>query len=161
MAELNPATKAAPKAERKRIPMSVPQRKLEVPEIPGFRLYWFLETNVPRAQQGGYEFVDDKDVSLNQFNVGIDKGLSGNSDLGSHVSIFGGRDEQGKPMRLILMKIRQDWFDEDQKVIADRNAAVMGAIFQKEAIMGEGGAPEDRAQRYVKTALFQRPTRKG
>jgi len=158
----SPANSNAPdKAARKRIPMSIPQRKLEVPEISGYHLHWFLDSNVPRAIQGGYEMVRDDEVPLHQFGVGTDKTLSGNADLGTNVRVFGGRDDQGKAEHLNLMKIKIEWWDEDRKTIEARNASVMAAIFRDEQIAGSDKvATEDRAQSYVKTALFNRPKRK-
>ena len=57
---LNPASKKdSVTRERKRIPMSVPVQRLEVAEIPGYHLHWFLSTpeRLQRALDGGYEFV--------------------------------------------------------------------------------------------------------
>jgi hypothetical protein len=160
----NPAnvpTNAAP--EKKRIPLSIPSRKLEVAEIPGWHLYWFLESNVPRAVQGGYVFVKDEEVTLNQHNVAADKSISGNVDLGSQVKVVGGVSESGGAEHLVLMKIKQEWYDEDKRAIEAKNASVMAAIFRDEAI--PGGEPSlagaDTSNRYVSTALFNRPVRKG
>jgi hypothetical protein len=159
----NPANPTAPaKAERKRIPMSIPQRKLEVPELPGYRLYWFLDINVPRALQGGYEHVKDDEIQLNQFSPATDRAISGNADLGTNIRIYGGVDGRGQAEYLNLMKIKEEWFREDQKVLEQRNAQIMSAIFQNEEILGsERDSREDKSLRYVKTALFNRPTRKG
>jgi hypothetical protein len=60
------------------------------------------------------------------------------------------------------MQIKEEWWTEDQKVLENRNASVMSAIFKNEQIAGsEKVPPEDQGTRYVKTALFNRPTRKG
>lgn len=159
----NPASNKTPdQAARKRIPMSVPRRKLEVPDIEGFHLHWFLDANVPRAMQAGYEMVKSDEVPINQFGIGNDTALSGNADLGSNVRVVAGLGESGQPQYLNLMKIKLEWWKEDQQVIEKRNADVMAAIFQNEQILGsERDAAEDRNTRYVKTALLNRPTRKG
>lgn len=158
----NPANRSAPeKAARKRIPMSVPSRKLEVPPIPGYHLYWFADRNVARAIQAGYEFVEDREVPLNQLNVATSRDISGNSDLGSHVRVIGGTAEGGGVEHLTLMKIKEEWYLEDQQVLEKRNAQIIQAIFRDEQILGsEQVSAEDRGQRYVKTALFNRPKRK-
>ena len=157
----NPANAPA-KTERKRIPMSVPQRKLETTEIPGYHLYWFRDENVPRAVQAGYEFVQDNEIQLNQLGVGSSKDISGNSDMGSRVRVISGTSADGSAEHLTLMKIRQEWWDEDRKAIEERNASVMSAIFRDEQILGsEKVSPEEQGARYVKTALLQRPVRKG
>jgi hypothetical protein len=146
--------------------MSVPTRKLEVPPIPGYHLYWFLETNVPRAVQGGYEFVNSDEVTLNQKNVATDKMISGNADLGSQVKVVAGASESGGAEHLVLMKIRQEWYDADRQAIEERNAQVMRAIFKEEQILGiEKSSAEDREQMYARTStpnipLFHRKRRK-
>ncbi len=159
---VNPANNADAKSTRKRIPMSVPQRKLEVSEIPGFHTHWFRDDNIARALQAGYEFVDEKEVTLNQMGVGSSRDVSGNADMGSRVRVVSGTAADGGVEHLTLMKIRQEFWDEDRKEIEARNASVMSAIFRDEQILGsEKVSPEDQGSRYVKTALFNRPTRKG
>jgi len=161
--EQNPANKpGTDKAARKRIPMSTPHRRLEAPDLPGYHLYWFKDSNIPRALQAGYEFVDDKEAPLNQLNVGNDKTISGNADMGSRVRVIAGTAEGGGVEHLTLMKIKEEFWLEDRKAIDARNADVMSAIFREEQIAGSDKAsPADRGTSYVKTALFQRPTRKG
>lgn len=163
----NPANEPSSRVtEANRVPMSTPQRKLEVPEREGFHRYWFLESNAPRALQAGYEFVDSKEVILNQTGVGNDSIASGNMDLGSRVRIVGGTNQSGQAEFLILMEIREDWWKKDQRVIEERNAAIMSAIFKGERILdapGDGQTQGDKDVRYVQarvSPLFQRPTRK-
>lgn len=147
---------------RKRIPMSTAMRKMEVPAIDGWYLYWFAESNIPAAMQGGYEFVDRSDANLVQTGLANDKSLSGNTDLGTRVSMVGSLSgPSGGPERAYLMKLRQEWRDEDRKTIDDRNAAILGGIFKDEKIYGpEGTAREKGSLEYIRTALFNRPTRK-
>ena len=140
----NPASKPVP-AQRKRIPLSVPQLRLEVPPIPGHSLYWFLEKNTLRALQGGYEFVDQKEVSLNARNVAS---LQGNTDMGSRVSVVAGTGADGQPESLFLMKIKQEWFNDDQALLADRNHQIQNAI--KHGSLND----DEKSTRYVKTAKF-------
>jgi len=163
MTEQNPANSpAVDVAAKKRIPMSTPSRRLEAPEIPGYHLYWFKDSNIPRALQAGYEFVEDREAHVNQVGVGTDKTLSGNADLGSRVRVIAGTAEGGGVEHLTLMKIKEEFWIEDRKLIDARNADIMSAIFREEQIAGSDKAsPADRGTSYVKTALFQRPTRKG
>ena|SRR5208282_5373746 len=155
-----PLTQAAP--ERKRVPMSTPVRRMEAPEIPGFKLYWFLEENVPRAIQGGYEFVEIDELPINQRGIAASGSVTGSTDLGSRVSIIGNKTgNNGRPEQQFLMKIREEWYNEDHKVLERRNAQIMSGIFRDESIPGsENVRPEDRGLRYVKTALMNRPARK-
>lgn len=157
------AERAAAPLVRKRIPMSTPQRRLEVPSIPGYVCYWFKESNVLRAQAAGYEFVTRDEVPINQMSVANDKGISGNQDLGSHIRIQASLSSGGDAGYAMLMKIKQEWYNEDQRAIAERNASIMQAVFAKEQILGSDDVPQgkERDVRYVKTAtLLNRNSRK-
>jgi hypothetical protein len=159
----NPAsTPAAQAPRRKRIPMSVPLQKLQVDELPGFHLHWFRETNVPRAMDAGYEIVHREEIHVNQHGIATSRDLSGNTDLGSTVSIIGTpASSEGAAERLILMKIKEEWYREDRKLLNDRNAQIMGAIFGDEKIIGPEGKINELGQlEYVKQALLNRPARK-
>jgi hypothetical protein len=164
----NPANAAKPVLERKRVPMSVPTRRLEVPEIPGFHLHWFLEGRIPRALAAGYELVKFDEVPINQRGVGTDTMISGNSDMGSNVSVIAGMGENGKPENLVLMKLREEWWQEDRKIIDERNASIFTTIFKGERILGEEHDERaDQGTRYIDAdrtrgpvSLFQRPPRK-
>lgn len=132
MKDLNVATRGTPAAERKRIPMSVPVQRLEAPDIPGYHLHWFLGTaeRLQRAIDGGYEFVDPREAQINSVNLGGDSAISGNTDMGSRVSVVSGQEvgKDGQPIRLVLMKIKQEWWDEDQKLVEQRNEQVAAAL---------------------------------
>lgn len=167
----NPANDAvaAAKPTRRRIPLSVPRRKLEIPEgtCPGFVLYWFLHPNVLSAIQAGYEHVLDHEIHINQINPANNADSSGNTDLGTHVSILGNKaGEDGQPERLVLMKIREDWWREDRKILDDRNASIIQAIFptvgQAAGIAGaQEMSAEDRNLAYVKTSKLEQPMHQG
>ena len=86
--------------------MSVPLRKLEVPEIPGYHLHWVKEANLGRALAAYYEFVEDHEVPINQRCPGTDTEISGNTDLGSRISIAAGQGADGKPERLLFDETR-------------------------------------------------------
>lgn len=132
------------------IPMNTPQQMLEVPPIPGYVLYWFADRpgRIARAQRGGYEFVSPEEVKVNNFGLAEDVSKSGNTDLGSRVSLHGGVAESGGSERLYLMKIKKDLWDRSQKLLEDRNESVAAAIRggnigQEKEVSGDG------AQRYI------------
>lgn len=145
---LNPANRLA-SAERKRIPMSVPVQRLAVPDIPGYHLHWFRGTpdRLDRALQGGYEFVDEQETSVADAGLGGTSTRTGNTDMGSRVSVVGGSEvgKDGQAVRLVLMKIRQEWYEEDQKLVEQRNDQVVDSLL--------GGRQEaggyDASNRYV------------
>jgi len=131
--------------ERTRIPMSVPQPRLSVPDIPGYFLYWFLGKNVPRAKQAGYEFVEDAEIALAHKGVSSDRE---GADLGTRVSTPAGSDAfdaQGQPERLYLMKLPQQWRDADLKDKAEKSEELLGAL-RVGALTGPGG---DTSNRYT------------
>ena len=168
MKDLNPGTRAEPtRAERKRVPMSVPVQKLAAADIPGYHLHWFLNTadRLQRAIEGGYEFVDEREVKINSVGLGGDSAISGNTDMGSRVSVVSGQEigKDGQPTRLVLMKIKQEWWDEDQLLVENRNTKVRDSL-----LGGMLGAERDNAgdsqHRYVdkdRTAIPDFFKRKG
>lgn len=153
---------------RARVPMSVAMRKLEVPEIPGFHTHWIKESNIPRALAAYYTFVEDHEVPINQRNPGMSTDQSGNTDLGSRVSIAAGIGADSKPERLYLMKLEEQYWLEDRAKIDDRNASMMGQIFRGEKILDKDEVSKDvKDNRYVdmertreRRALFSRPRKK-
>ena len=161
----NPAAatdKKVIKEARKRVPVGLPSLKLTVPEIEGFKCYWFLDRNVSRALQGGYEAVHEHEVPTQSLNVASDSAGSGNLNLGSAIKIWGGYTDNGQIEYLNLMKIKDEWWTEDHDEMSRRDAERLAGVFKGEQIIAsEGVSAEDKGQRYVKTALFQRPARKG
>lgn len=144
---LSPASRLGG-AERKRIPMSVPVQRLSVPDIPGYHLHWFLGTaeRINRALSGGYEFVDEEETTMNDAGLGGTSTRTGNTDLGSRVSVISGQQvTNGQPVRLILMKLRQELFEEDQLLVEERNDQVVQSLFR--GTQGAGG--HDASHRYV------------
>jgi hypothetical protein len=154
---------------RARIPMSVAMRKLETPQIPGYHTHWIKTSNIPRALAAWYEFVEDFEVpQINQRNPGINTEISGNTDLGSRVSIAAGIGADDKPERLYLMKLPEDLWLEDRAKIDGRNASMMGQIFRGEKILDKDEVSDSvKDTRYVdmkrtkeRRALFSRPRQK-
>lgn len=157
----NPAEGAEPPTRRPRISMSEVQRRLEVADMPGYRLYWFKDENVLKAQDAYYEHVKDWEIRVAHNSIGSADNLSGNTDLGTNVSIIAGQNEAGSPVRLNLMKLPLQYYQEDQKKIEMRNASTMEAIFGEEAKMFDADNNIIGADPHVyrRKALFNRPKR--
>jgi hypothetical protein len=92
----------------------------------------------------------------------MDTTLSGNTDLGNRISVAAGRGPDG-PERLILMKLKEEYWLEDRAKIDGRNAAMLGQIFRGEKIMDREQVSLDvERTRYVREgtqmlpALFSR-----
>lgn len=123
---------------RARVPMNVPRRRLAVEPIPGYRLYWHREQDIERAIDAGYEMVQRSEVRVNSRRIGASSLASGNTALGSEVSVVG---SAGTGERLILMKIREEYYREDKAAIFEEYAENMRTIFEGEVIMmPDGGA---------------------
>lgn len=92
--------------------------------IPGYHLYIFNDTpgRIQQAQQSGYEFVTPDEVGGATNNV-VDR----NTDIGDKVRYLVGTND-GEPLYAYLMKIKQEWFDEDQKELQKRNDQTDAAI---------------------------------
>jgi len=152
--KLNPATSPVA-SQRRRIPMSVPVLKLETAEIPGYHLHWFMNSpdRLQRALNGGYEFVDEREIQLNNVSLGGTSAVSGNTDLGTRVSVVSGQEvgKDGQPSRLVLMKIKEEWYQEDRKVLEARNTQVRDSLLGG-MIGAEHDGAGDRQHRYVDKA---------
>ena len=158
----NPASDLA--AVPKKIkPMSLPMLTLEVPERPGYNRHWFRGEagRLSRALEAGYTFVEPSAVSLNNFDLAGDLDSSGNTDLGTRVSVFDkdATDAQGQPRRLYLMECPQEYYAQSMKYLEDKNDAFAAAM-QAGIVGGQPQDPRDSNSRYVKTSLPDLFTRK-
>lgn len=139
--------------DENRIPMGLPELSLAVPAVPGFQLHWFLDRpgRVSAALRAGWVFVLDNEVTLNSDTIGGMQNASGNTDLGSRVSVHGGTDEQGKGVRMYLMKQKQEWYDKDMALREEKSESIAEALRAGRAGTPEKGSPEDAARRYKTT----------
>ena len=111
-----------------RIPFANSMPRFQVDEIPGYHLHWFNEDRVNRAKQAGYELVRPSEAKLNGRSIGTSVG---NTDLGDCVSVVGSPGQGTQ--RTVLMKLKEEWWREDQAALRARNARVAGSIFGSEA----------------------------
>jgi hypothetical protein len=141
----NPQPAVVAKSEHKRIPMSLPVAKLAVPDIPGYHLHWFLgAARVERAMQAGYEFVDETETILNDKSASFGEGR----DMGTRVSMIAGSDldSEGQAERLYLMKLRNEFWEEDQKSLSRRSENLLETL---KVGLPATGADTDNSNRYV------------
>lgn len=129
---------------RNRTPLGIPSLRLPLPVIKGYFCRWFNDEGgrIEQVLSAGYEFVESEEAP------GFGSSSAGNVDLGSRIStIVGVSDTGSNPMRAFLMKLRQEWRDEDdkakQKELDKTDAAIRsGAI-----------GPSDN--RYVKNISYE------
>jgi hypothetical protein len=115
-----------PAQERKRNVFNGTQGKLSVNyTIEGYHLHGFNDENgrIADALDGGYEFVTPEEVGGVKENV-----VSRNTDLGDKVRWLVGRTTEGGPLYCYLMKIKQEWFEEDQAILQAKNNLIDDAI---------------------------------
>lgn len=147
-----------PAAERVRVPLHLPVQKLQVPEIPGYHLHWFRGSpqRIHQAERAGFVFVAPDEVALNSTLLGGDANHSGNTDMGSRVSIVSGDvDDSGQAVRLYLMKQKMEHYLEDRKMLEERNDSIADSLtesFRSGAPIANaapGEARDDVDKRYV------------
>jgi len=105
-----------------RIPPGQPRLKLTVEGLKSNeRGYFAKPEQFEEMLDGGYQFVAKAGIT-----IGTDK--SGNTDLGSLVSRSAGSDGS----RLYLMKIRKDWYEENQRAAQKKITADEGQMLNPE-----------------------------
>lgn len=135
------------RGERQRIPMSTAALKLHVPSIPGYRTYWFNDEpgRISRALRAGYTFVDEEEIDLNVTTTVSESSLgNGNTDLGSQVSVS---VDRSTGQRAYLMKIKEEFYHQDQADLEEVNSRVDRAIKRGQVDM-QNDLAVDRDKRY-------------
>ena len=115
-----------PTRERVRNVFNGTQAKLTVNnQIPGYHMHIFNDEpgRIQTAIDGGWEFVTPDEVGGVKDSV-----TSGNTDLGDKVRFLVGTSEKGDGLYAYLMKIKEEWWQEDQAEIQKRNDRVDDAI---------------------------------
>ena len=115
-----------PKVQR--VPFGAHRTKLQVPPIKGFVLRWIndVDGRPERAIEGGYTYVDPSEVPA---KIGQGQLHQDNTDINSKVSKVVSR-ENNKPVRAYLMKIKEEWYKEDQVTKEKVNQQVDEALKQ-------------------------------
>lgn len=112
-----------------RVPLGGLRQKLAVPDrlkdsAHNFRIFNDNGARLQEALDAGYEFVYDKGTDDADEYKGTKDGI------GTKVSYHVGPGPDGKPMKGYLMKIRKDWYEEDQaekqKIVDDIDRAIKG-----------------------------------
>jgi hypothetical protein len=96
-------------------------------QIPGYHLHVFTDVGgrIQEAMDSGYEFVTPAEVGGVSENV-----VSRNGDLGERIRYLVNPRAQGSEQFGYLMKIRQEWFEEDQAELQAKNTRIDTAIRQ-------------------------------
>lgn len=120
----------------KRVPLGGHRQKLNVHEKQkGYEYRWVNDVpgRIRAAEEAGYEFVNEATVG--------DTG-DGNTDLGSRVSASVGSTGHSQDTKAYLMRIKQEWYDEDQAAKEAERQKVDAAIRQ-------GSVGSDQEGRYI------------
>jgi len=120
------ATTEPTKTERKqRSAFNGTRGKLQVGHlIPGYHLHIFNDSpgRIQAAIDSGYEFVSPDEVGGTMENV-----TSRNTDLGDKVRFLVGTDGND-PVYAYVLKIKEEWWKDDQADLQKRNDATDAAI---------------------------------
>jgi hypothetical protein len=94
-------------------------------DIPGYHLHIFNDEpgRIEEAQAAGYEFVEPKEIGSVANSV-----VSGNTAVDTKVRFLVGKTSSGDGMYAYLMKIKNEWHEEDQEDLQSRNDMVDQAI---------------------------------
>lgn len=118
--------------KRERVPMSGHRSKLQLSESDrkaldeaGFVPRWVndVDGRVEQALAGGYVYVEPEEAK----SVGQMALHEGNSDLNGRVSKIVSKGG-GQPIRAYLMKIKKEFYDEDQAAKQARNDEIEDAL---------------------------------
>ena len=112
--------------ERKRNTFNGTEGKLTVDhKIEGYHLHILNDTpgRIQQALDGGYEFVKPSELLSVKENV-----TSRNTDVGDKVRFLVNPSAKEGEQYAYLMKIKQEWFDEDQAALQEKNNAIDDAI---------------------------------
>jgi hypothetical protein len=103
------AQAAKPKRRRKRVGFGGFRQKLHVPALlAGYHMHIFNDDDKMRIQQAlnaGYTFVEPEEVGI--------ESPTGGDISENRVSWVVGTDDRGQPIRGYLMKIEQEYWEED------------------------------------------------
>ena len=102
-------------------------------QIDGYHLHVFTDTGgrIQQALDNGYEFVTPSEVGGVSENV-----VSRNGDLGERIRYLVNPRAEGTEQYGYLMKIRQEWYEEDQAELQVKNNLIDAAV-RKGKITGE------------------------
>ena len=156
MTAANPANPPE-KAPRKRIPMALPTLKLSVPEIPGYKSYWFRGApgRIQQALAAGYEFVERDEVELNNYGLANSYDTDGNTDMGTRVSVATGDGSDGpQNSRLYLMKIKEELWEEDEAEVAKKHEGIAAQMRGDKGFAAAGADTTNRYSRGENRNLF-------
>lgn len=163
--EVNPADKAGIRPASRIVgAFNTPDLKLYAPPIDGYVTHWFRGEpgRLQRALMAGWEFVHPEEIQLNNLDLAGDLKMDGNADLGERVSrpAQDGVSEDGQYLRLYLMKLKEEYRQEDQaKYEAEKIEPVVEA-FTAGMITEDGRPPADANFRYRKKAPLPEMFRK-
>jgi len=105
---------------KNRVPLGGIRRKMSFDNQEEGYVYRWVNDNrlrLTEAQEAGYEFVDASGGSVGDPDVANEGGQSIDSRTGKNVGV----KEDGSPLRAYLMRIKKDWYEEDQ---AEKQARV-------------------------------------
>ena len=123
------------KSGRKRVPIHASRDVMTLDQQdPNFVYRWVNDvkegTRIKRFEEAGYEVVSKEEAG----QIG-DRGVESTTSPGDAATKVVGVDEQvGRPVAGVLMKIKREWYEEDQGVKEERIRRRERAIVEENAL---------------------------
>jgi hypothetical protein len=139
--------KEVKKTRGKRATFNGTQGKLHIAhQIEGYHTHIFNDSpgRIAFAQDVGYEFVSPDEIGGVSINV-----VSRNTDVGDKVRFLVGTAETGEALYAYLMKIRQEFYEEDQNEAQAKIDLVDEAI-RGGRLTGDGQSADHRYDAGIK-----------
>ena len=116
-------------ARQRRVQIDGLNLELSVPEFkqPGYTLLWADEVKTQGYYEEGAEYVQRDEAGI----IG-DGPVSGNTDIGERVSRVVGHDKRGNPRTNVLLKMKTEWYEQDQAQRQRINESIDEAISRGE-----------------------------
>lgn len=116
--------------------LQLSKEESEAMDKSGYRPYWHIEDNIQQALNAGYEFArPDEALSIGQHELHKD-----NSALGDRVSVV--TTKANPPIRSVLMKIKKEFYKEDEEARLANNAKVTEALRSAGGVENRYGSVE-------------------
>jgi hypothetical protein len=141
------AAKTEKKTRGKRASFNGTQGKLHVAhQIEGYHTHIFNDSpgRIQHATDVGYEFVSPEEIGGVSTNV-----VSRNTDVGDKVRFLVGTSDNGDALYAYLMKIRQEFYEEDQDEVQSKLDLVDEAI-RGGRLTGDGQSADHRYDAGIK-----------
>ena len=104
------------KYRKMRVPGEIIRRKLSYPEEEGYVMRWANDKNsrISDLLEKGWDHVTKEEGSAAPGDADVANEVG--QDLGTVVSKVVGAEDDGRPIKAYLMKVKKEWYEEDRRL---------------------------------------------